>query len=565
MLLQASPAISPPKLRTIRVTATSVLFLLLFRPVVMAEDVPVRFQEVSSDWGLGFVHHNGASGRRYMVETMVGGVVVFDYDGDGDQDVFFVDGGALPGYEGEDVGSELYRNEGQGRDRFVEVTKRAGIRIEEYGVGGVSGDTDGDGDVELFVSTMGGRDRIFENRGDGTFVDATERAGLQREAWSSSATFLDGDRDGDLDLYVTGYLDFTVEGHKDCEFRDAPGYCHPDVYRSLPDLYYRNRGDGIFREATAEAGLAGPRLAGLGVVAGDLDGDGWPDLYVANDFDPNLFFKSRGGGIWEDFSLLSGTAYSDRGRPEAGMGIDLGDLDGDGLEEIVVTNFDLESNGLYRNLGDGFFADARFSSGISEASFTDLGFGIAFQDLDLDGDLDLFVVNGHVQDNARLQSKDSRFAQTNRVLLNDGTGNLAIVEAGLDVIRVSRGLAMGDLDGDGDGDAVVVNAADRAEVWENVSPGSSAWIQVDLRGEESNRLGVGARLELRIDGRLQVREVRTGSSYLSQNASTRIFGLGEAPAADRLDIRWPSGKRQRFHDVSGNRRYRFHEGGFSDA
>ncbi|MDX1630841.1 MAG: CRTAC1 family protein [Thermoanaerobaculia bacterium] len=524
---------------------------------------PVRFREVSSDWGLDFVHHNGASGRRYMVETMVGGVVVLDYDGDGDQDVFFVDGGELPGYEAEDVGSELFRNEGGGR--FVEVTARSRIRIDEYGVGGVSGDTDGDGDVELFVATFDGRDRIFENRGDGTFADVTARVGIVREAWSSSATFTDGDRDGDLDLYVTGYLDFTVEKHKDCEFRDAPGYCHPDVYPSLPDLYYRNRGDGVFREATAEAGLSGPRLAGLGVAAGDLDRDGWPDLYVANDFDPNLFFKSEGGGVWEDFSLLSGTAYSDRGRPEAGMGVDFGDVDGDGLEEILVTNFDLESNGLYRNLGDGFFADARFSSGISDASFTDLGFGIAFHDLDLDGDLDIFVVNGHVQDNARFLSEDSRFAQTNRVLLNDGSGKFTIVEAGLDVVRVSRGLAMGDLDGDGDGDAVVLNAADRAEAWENVTPEDASWIQVDLRSEESNRLGVDARLELWLEDRLQVREVRTGSSYLSQSSLTRIFGLGDASEADRLEVRWPSGKRQRFRDLRGSRRYRFHEERGTDA
>ncbi|HUP42511.1 MAG TPA: VCBS repeat-containing protein, partial [Thermoanaerobaculia bacterium] len=418
----------------------------------------LRFRDAAERWGLVFRHHHGGSGERYMVETMVGGVVIFDYDGDGDPDVFFVDGGPLPGYEGEEPRSRLFRNDS---GRFVDVTDDSGIEVAAYGSGAVAGDADGDGDLDLYVTAFG-PDQLFRNQGDGTFTDATAEAGLGDGAWSVGATFFDPDRDGDLDLYVVRYVDFTLAGHKFCgdAARGLQGYCHPEAYPGLPDRFYRNRGRSSerpwFEDATEAAGLAGPRYAGLGVVAGDLDGDAWPDLYVANDKHPNLLFRNRGDGTFEDHSLLSGTSHGERGEAEAGMGVDLGDVDGDGRLDLVVTNFEVETNALYRNLGGGLFTDARFPSGVAAGSLTMLAFGVALVDFDHDGDLDLVVANGHILDNAPAFSPRSRYAQPNQLYENLGGRFREVAGAGLDAVRVSRGLATGDFDGDGDRDLVIV-------------------------------------------------------------------------------------------------------------
>lgn len=519
----------------------------------------ISFREVSEAWELDFRHHHGGSGERYMVETMAGGVVLFDYDVDGDLDVFFVDGGPLPGYRGESPRSRLFRNDGAGN--FVDVTDRSGITVTTYGMGGVAGDVDGDGDLDLYVTAFG-PNHLFINRGDGTFEERTEAAGVGDALWSASAAFADVDRDGDLDLYVTNYVDFTLENHKFCgdPERDLRGYCHPEKYEGLPDRFYRNRGDGTFADATAAAGLAGSRDAGLGVVFGDLDGDGWPDLYVANDTDPNLLFRNRGDGTFEDASLLAGTGYDPSGKPEAGMGVDLGDIDGDGKLDIVVTNFEFETNSLYRNMGSATFVDARFRARIAEPTIRDLAFGVAFADLDHDRDLDLVVANGHILDNAPEFDASSRYAQPNRVFENLGDGRFRLVaEHGMDLVRVSRGLATGDLDGDGDLDVVVVSSNDRAEVWENRCDGCGGTLLVDLVGAAGNTYGIGARLEARLDERLMVREVRTGASYLSHGSLAAHFGVGNSERVDELTVRWPSGAVQRLQQLPAGRRLRIAE------
>ncbi|MFW6175831.1 MAG: CRTAC1 family protein, partial [Acidobacteriota bacterium] len=501
------------------------------------------------------------------------------YDGDGDPDAFFVDGGALPGYDGEEPRSRLFRNDGPppggGAPRFTDVTERSGIRLAGYGSGATAGDVDGDGDLDLYVTQLG-PNQLFENRGDGTFADVTAEAGVGDPAWSASATFFDADRDGDLDLYVTNYVAFTVEDHKVCQDRGVVGYCQPDAYPGLPDRLYVNRGDGTFEDATERAGLAGADHAGLGVVAGDLDGDGWPDLYVANDADPNYLFRNLGAErqesgegskageaalpAFEDLSLLSGTALDSRGRAEGGMGVDLGDVDGDGALDVVVTNFEVESNALYRNSGQGLFVDWRFNAGIADPSLPMLGFGVDLADLDHDGDLDLLVANGHILDNAAEINPESRFAQPNQVFENRGDGRFREVpDAGLDVVRVSRGLATGDLDGDGDLDVAIVDSNDRAEVYENLEGASSGgWLQVDLRETPGGEpFGIGTRLELRRAGgavdRPDVREVRTASSYLSQNALTAHFGLGPADEAT-VTVRWPDGAVRTIRGLPANRR-----------
>ncbi|MGD2114552.1 MAG: CRTAC1 family protein [Acidobacteriota bacterium] len=527
-----------------------------------AEPAPIRFDDVAEEWGLDFHHHHGGSGERYMVETVVGGVVLFDYDGDGDVDVFFVDGGELPGYTGPEPRSRLLRNDGGGR--FADVTAGSGIDGPSYGAGGAAGDVDGDGDPDLYLTAFG-ENRLYVNRGDGTFVDRTEAAGVGDPSWSSSATFFDPDRDGDLDLYVVNYVDFTLDTHKFCgdEQANIQGYCHPEAYDGIPDRFYRNRGDGTFEDATRQAGLAASDGAGLGVVAGDLDDDGWPDVYVANDADPNFLFRNRGDGTFEDVSLLSGTAHSDRGRAEGGMGVDLGDADGDGLLDLVVTNFELESNTIYRNAGGGLFTDVRYAARLAEPSLHKLAFGVELTDLDHDGDLDLAVANGHILDNADMFNARSRYAQPNQILENLGNGRFREVpDHGMDAVRASRGLAAGDLDGDGDEDLVIVNSNDVAEVYRNLA-GSAAggWLLVDLRQDGSDRRAVGARVELETgDGgegappRRQVREVRTASSYASQSPLTVHFGVAGAERIERLTIRWPDGARRALIDLPVRRR-----------
>ena len=530
----------------------SLLSLLLSLPLGAGD---LRFREVSRDWGIDFRHHHGGSGERFMVETMSGGVVIFDFDGDGDEDLFFVDGGPLPGYTGEPARSRLFRNEGDGR--FIDWTERSGIRLKSYGMGGTAGDIDGDGDLDLYVTTFGGANELFRNNGDGTFTDVTAKAGVGDTLWSSSAAFADVDNDGDLDLFVANYVDFSLANHKFCGDvqRHLRGYCHPDVYNGLPAHLYRNRGDGTFEDATAGAGLGAAVGPGLGVVFGDLDDDGWQDLYVANDTKPNGLYHNKGNGTFEDLSLLSGTAYGDKGRPEAGMGVDLGDYDGDGRLDIVVTNFELETYALYKNLGGIAFTDSRSAARLAEPTLMFLGFGVAFADLDQDGDLDLVFANGHINDNAAELTPGSQYRQRNQVFENLGGGKLQEdKETGMAGVRAHRGLAVGDLDGDGDLDVAVVASNEPAEIYENVGgAGRGSWLQVAFAAPAGNRMGIGARLELAAGGQRQVRDVKTASSYLSQNALAVHFGLGKAERADSLTIRRP-GRVEVFRNLPANRR-----------
>ena len=522
-----------------------------------AEESKLVFVESSEAWNLMFRHRHGGSGRRYMVETVVGGVVFFDYDNDGDLDVFFVDGAALPGYEGETPGSRLFRNDLVRGDRgntprFVDVTERAGLGWDGYGSGAVAGDYDGDGDLDLYVTAFGAN-RLWRNRGDGTFEDATATAAVGESRWSCGAALADLDADGDLDLYVANYVDFALDNHKICSRLDGEieTYCNPDSYLGVQDVLYLNRGDGTFEDITQAAGLGSANHAGLGVMIADFDDDGRPDIYVANDAEPNFLFRNRGtnsDGLprFEDISLLSGTAYSDKGRAEGGMGVAIGDTDGDGFSDIVVTNFELETNAHYRGLGSGLFADVRFPSRVAESSFSKVAFGVALADFDLDADLDLMVANGHVLDNVQRFSEHKRYEQPNQIFRNRGDGRFSLATVvGLDIVRSSRGLAAGDLDLDGDLDVVIVNSNDQAEVWENRSVAIGDWLEIDLvQRSGRDRDAVGARLVLTTGERQQVHQRVTGASYISQNAMTTHFGIvgSDAPV---LDIRWPNGAETR--------------------
>ena len=536
-----------------RATLVAALGLALVGLCRAAPESEIALREVAEDWGLDFRHRLAGSGKRFIVETMGNGLVMLDFDQDGDVDVFFVDGGMLPGYQGVTPRSRLYRNEGGGT--FVDFTDQSGVAIKSYGQGASVADIDGDGDPDLYVTVLGSNE-LWRNNGDGTFSDITTDAGVGDPMWASSSAFSDVDRDGDLDLYVANYVRFTIETHRPCITLGHEVYCHPGQYGGVRDRFYRNQGGGTFDEATAAVGLETEERAGLGVVFGDLDDDGWPDLYVANDAEPNHLFHNRGDGTFEETALLAGTAYSDRGRPEAGMGVDIGDADGDGRLDIMVTNFELETNALYRNLGSGLFVDSRYALNVAESSLLNLAFGVAFVDLDHDTDLDLAIANGHILDNANDLHPNSHYAQVNQILENNGQGRFEeLANAGPELIRVSRGLTAGDLDGDGDLDLAILNSDDVAEVYENRTDlAGTHWLLVDLAGSESNRLGIGARVGLETPTGRQIRESKTASSYMSQNAQTLHFGLGSVDQIDQLDVTWPSGKRQRFSRVPADKR-----------
>ena len=564
--------------------AAACLTLLGQPPPLDAAGGEVAFREVAADWGLDFRHNAGFTGRHYMVETMGGGVVLFDYDGDGDEDAFFIDGGVLPGYEGPAPRSRLLRNDTaagtDGGPRFVDATDAAGIDFDGYGIGGAAGDVDNDGDLDLYVTAFG-RNELFLNLGNGSFRAVGAKRGGADPRWSASAAFADLDLDGDLDLYVTNYTDFSIANHKPCGLGGSgeglagdsgggeAGYCHPDMYNGVTDRLYRNDGRGFFVDATAASGLDGPAEAGLGVVLGDLDGDRWPDIYVANDKDPNLLFRNLGAGRFEDESLLSGAAFDRSGAAEAGMGVELADLDGDGRQDVVVTNFALETNAFYRNAGGGVFLDRRFPAGLAQPSLQRLAFGVNAFDADLDGDLDLFVANGHIQPRAASIGEVGAYEQPNQLFENLGGGRFTErTDAGLDEVRTSRGSAVADLDLDGDLDLVAVNSNQVAEAYENGASGewfaltfvagtpnaadaaTSSTSAADAADEGANArndtggaAAPGARIELTAGETTQVRETRAGSSYLSQSTLAAFFGLGGEERIDRIVVRPPSNAR----------------------
>jgi hypothetical protein len=527
-------------------------------PLARADDA---FADVTEKAGIRFLHVNGAVlGRKHLYESMIGGAGWIDFDGDGFLDLYIVqghgdpDGAFSPGKES-DV---LYRNRGDGT--FEDVTARAGMGDHGYGCGIAVGDIDNDGDSDAYVTNVG-PNTLYRNDG-GVFKDITREAGVECPVWSSSAAFADVNADGLLDLYVANYLLYDPRVHGACTGnpRKIPGYCHPNKFEGVPDSLFLNLGDGKFQDISRSSGVAvaGPMIGkGLGVLPTDFDGDGRVDFFIANDSVPDLLWRNLGGNKFEDVALEAGVALNGAGKATASMGIDGGDVNGDGIIDYVVTNFSEEADTLFLGEPGGFFHDASARSGIAEITYLPLAFGVRFVDYDLDGDLDLYIACGHILDNIEElhPGTNLRYMQTTQLLANDGRGNFHDVSAESGAwfreAIVGRAAAFADYDNDGDLDAFIVNLAQRGVLLENRQSGNH-WVGLVVRGNgPSNRDGYGARIDLKVSGRevLIPLEVRSAASYLSANDARQSVGLGPDGAPEWARVRWPDGLRETFRSL----------------
>ena len=511
---------------------------------------PVVYTDVTRAAGIRFTHNSGAFGKKYLPETMGSGVAFLDYDGDGNQDLFFVQSADWPEKRRRPTTQVLYRNRGDGT--FEDATRKAGLAVEMYGIGVAAADYDNDGDVDLFVNGLG-PDRLFRNRGDGTFEDVTAKAGVSDPGFGTSATWVDYDRDGRLDLFACNYVQWSPRDDIFCTLDGVnKSYCTPESYRGATNRLYRNRGDGTFEDVTRKAGVYDPTGKSLGIVALDYDGDGWPDLAVANDTQPNFLYHTRGTGTFEEVGKTAGIAFSEEGRARGAMGIDAADYDGSGRESLVIGNFSNEMLALYHNEGRGLFIDDAAMAGIGQPSLLTLAFGCFFFDFDLDGRLDIFVANGHVEDEINRVQPSVTYAQPPHLFRGLGGGRFAQVEtqSGPDLGRplVGRGAAYADFDNDGDLDIAITTNNGPALLLRNDGGNANGWVRIRLEGRMSSRDALGAVVRLKAGEVTTARTVRSASSYASQSEMILTFGVGTAsgggpPAAD-VTITWPDGTTQ---------------------
>jgi len=534
------------------------------------EALDFSFTNVAKEAGLEAVTvFGGRDANKYLLETTGCGAAFLDFDNDGWPDIFLVNGTTLDGFpKGQEPTNHLYRNRGDGT--FDDVTRKAGLVQGGWGQGVCAGDYDNDGFTDLFV-TYWGQNHLYHNRGDGTFEDVTERAGLKQSGtrWGTGCAFLDYDRDGRLDLFAANYIDLDLATAPTpesgvCRYKGIKVACGPPGLKGGKNVLYRNTGDGHFEDVSAKTGIAGASgTYGLGVSTLDFDGDGWTDLYVANDSNPSTLYRNKQDGTFEDIAVASGCAYSQDGKPQAGMGVAIGDYDRNGTMDVFKTNFAGDTSTLYSNTGRGYCDDRTFAAGIG-VNTRWLGWGVGFLDLDNGGWLDLFLTNGHVYPEVAQLQTEAGYKQRKVVYRNRHDGRFEDVSMRLGppvtTPKAGRGTAFGDYDNDGHVDVVVNNVHDGPDLFRLRSDAPNHWLSVKLVGKTSNRSAIGARVRCAAGGTVWTEEVRGGGSYLSQNDLRVHFGLGGAAKVDRLEVRWPKGLEETWTDVAADRILTLEEG-----
>lgn len=530
-----------------------------------AEATPgFRFTDITKSSGIHFDHHSGAFGRKYLPETLGPGCAFIDYDNDGFQDILFIDGMDWPGHSsgGKHGSLHLYRNNRNGT--FTDVTRQAGLDVELYGLGVAVGDYNNDGFTDIYVTTVG-QNRLFRNTGRGKFIDVTRQSGLSdRRSFSTSSLWFDYNRDGWLDLFVCNYVRWSPEVDIFCSADGKQkSYCTPEAYHGTTCWLFRNRGDGTFEDVTATSGLFDSSSKSLGVAFLDYDNDNWPDLFVANDTQPNKLYRNQRNGTFQEVALRAGIAFSADGKARAGMGVDVADFDNSGRSSVVITNFDREMLALYRSSTNGEFKDLAPGSNLGPDTRHSLGFGCFFFDANLDGNLDLLVVNGHIDDVVQ-RVTDTPYAQRPHLFLNDGHGDLHDVAdrlgGGFANPKIGRGAAYGDIDNDGDLDVLITTNRGPAYLYRNDQLSRNRSVRFRLVGTKSNRSGIGALVRMFYGDLKGSRRVKSGSSYLSQSELPVTFGVGQHKVVDRVVIEWPSGRVEDFKNLAAGRAYIATEG-----
>jgi hypothetical protein len=527
-----------------------------------APEPRLQLVDVTRAAGINFSHHTGAFGARYLPETLGPGCAFLDYDNDGWLDVLLVNGQDWPGHPRRKAGLQLYRNNRNGT--FSDVTRAAGLDFSFYGLGVAVADFNNDGFPDLYLTGVG-QNRLLRNTGRGSFVDVTAAAGLgNRTGFSTSAVWFDYDRDGHLDLFVCNYVRWSPEADVFCSLDGkTKSYCTPEAYRGTTCWLFRNRGNGTFEDVTAKSGLFDASAKSLGVAMLDFDQDGWPDLFVANDTQPNKLYRNNRDGTFREMAVRAGVAFAEDGRARAGMGVDAGDFRRTGREGLAVTNFDNEMIGLYEWTGGGYI-DRAGETGIGAASRKTLGFGCLFFDADLDGHLDLLAVNGHIDDSVRNLARGPAYAQPPHLFWNDGQGRFRDISgevgSGFRAPKVGRGLALGDFDRDGDLDVLLTTNGGPAYLYRNDVGNGHRSIRFQLEGRASNRDAIGAVVEVEDAAGWQMRRIRSGSSYLSSSMRAATFGVGLQKMVKRVVVRWPNGRVDEFRELATGATYHCVEG-----
>jgi hypothetical protein len=528
---------------------------------------PIHFRDATESAGIHFVHTDGSSGKRYIMETVASGLGLIDFDGDGYPDIYFLTGTPLSGatQPARQPTNALYRNNHNGT--FTDVTVQSGVGIAGYSLGCAVADYDNDGHEDIFVTGYG-RNWLLRNNGNGTFTDVTEKAGLANSSYpgciGAGCAFLDYDRDGHLDLYIGHYLKFDEAAARPWTLKNVPAYCNPRSFPPVASRLYHNNGDGTFSDASESSGIGRYKGYAMGVVCADFDGDGWPDIFVGNDVMENFLFHNKRDGTFEEIAVPAGVGYDQYGDPLGVMGANVGDFDGDGLPDIFVTKYQNQSNTLFRNLGNLHFQDVTVTTGAGIGSLPLVTWGCGLVDFDNDGVPELFAAAGHLQDTVEQYDKSTTYKQRS-LLLQRRSGRFVDVtaESGAlkDLVESSRGAVFGDLNNDGKIDIVMLNARTRPALLINETATANHWVLLKLVGTRSNRSAVGAVARLTAGGHTQVDEVRSGRGYQSAEDLRLHFGLAAQTNIDRLEVRWPSGATNVWTNLSADRVLRLTEGG----